>query len=188
MRKLHMPYLQITNAALNLYAAEGPRGVTMRRVARSVGVTASALYRHFLNKEALLDAVAGQAELWLGKALEKPKRQRARTNRVAAVAERALRFAVDHPHVFQLVSRRKPKWHRPPPTSASEVVRYEVSQGISQRQLRPAPAAWVARAVWAQLCGLAALHERGDLDRNAAVLRDQWVGAADRLLYGLVRS
>src|SRR6059058_873762 len=137
MKKLHMPYIQITNAALSLYAAEGARGVTMRRIARSVGVTASALYRHFRNKDALMDAVAGEADIWLGDELRAPRRQRARTNRVAAVAERALKFAVEHPHVFELVARRGPKWHRPPPHSASQVVRREVAAGMSAGQIRP---------------------------------------------------
>src|SRR5256885_8994057 len=104
MKKLHMPYIQITNAALNLYAAEGPKGVTMRRVAKSVGVTAAALYRHFRNKDEMMDAVAGEADLWLGDSLRSAKRQRARTNRVAAVAERALQFPGEHPHVVELVT------------------------------------------------------------------------------------
>src|SRR5258706_4720904 len=141
----------------------------MRRVARTVGVTESALYRHCRNKDALMDAVAGEADIWLGDSLRKPKRQRARTNRVAAVAERALTFALEHPHVFELVARRGPKWHRAPPHASSEVVRAEVSEGISAGQIRPDQPGRVARAVCAQIFGLVSLRERGDLDPNAAM-------------------
>lgn len=187
MKKLHVPHIQITNAALSLYAAEGARGVTMRRVAKAVGVTAPALYRHFRNKDAMMDAVAREADVWLGDELAAPKRQRTRTNRISAIAERALKFAVDHPHVFELVARRGPKWHRPPPAySTSEVVRAEVGKSMSAGQLRKDVPARLTRAVCAQIFGLVSLKERGELDPNAAVLKDQWIGVADRLLYGLV--
>ena len=71
-------------------------------------------------------------------------------------------------------------------TRARTLALSEVTKAIDSGQLRPAAPAWITRAVWAQLCGLASLHERGDLCANPAVLRDEWVGAADRLLYGLV--
>ena len=188
MKKLHMPYIQITSAALNLYAAEGPKGVTMRRVAKCVGVSAAALYRHFRNKDAMMDAVAGEADTWLGDSLASPRRQKARTNRVRAVAERAVQFAIDHPRIFELAARRKPNWHRPPSHSAANMVRHEVDEAMRARQIHREPPDRVTRAVCAQLYGLVSLKERGELDQNAAVLRDQWIGAADRLLYGLVAT
>lgn len=109
MRKLHMPHIQITSAALHIYAAEGARGLTMRRVAGAVGVTAAALYRHFRNKDALVDAIAHAAEGRLGERLQRPRRPRRSARGVDGIAERALEFAVAQPHLFQLVARRKPR-------------------------------------------------------------------------------
>ena len=47
-------------AALELIAREGAEALTLRRVARAVGVNHAAAYRHFDDKEALLAAVAEQ--------------------------------------------------------------------------------------------------------------------------------
>lgn len=47
---------QIAEAALRL-AADGLHNVTVQGVARAVGVVPSALYRHFRNKESIMEAV-----------------------------------------------------------------------------------------------------------------------------------
>jgi TetR/AcrR family tetracycline transcriptional repressor len=50
-------------AALDLADAEGLGGVTIRRLAKELGVTAMALYWHVADKQALLDAMADR--LWV---------------------------------------------------------------------------------------------------------------------------
>lgn len=48
---------QIARAALELLALEGWQSVSLATIARRVGVVASAVYRHFRNKDEVLDAV-----------------------------------------------------------------------------------------------------------------------------------
>ena len=48
---------RIAEAALDILEREGPEAVSMRRVAQAVGVTAMALYHHYANREALLQAL-----------------------------------------------------------------------------------------------------------------------------------
>jgi AcrR family transcriptional regulator len=48
---------QYAQAALDLIAHEGLKGLSVAAVARRVGLVPSALYRHFRNKEALLNSV-----------------------------------------------------------------------------------------------------------------------------------
>ncbi len=50
---------QIIQAALELIATHGLRGLSMGAVARRVGLVPSALYRHFKNKEQMLEAALG---------------------------------------------------------------------------------------------------------------------------------
>src|ERR1043165_7255882 len=50
----------LTDAALQLVQEKGPRGFTLREVARRAGVSAAAPYRHFADKSQLLAAVATQ--------------------------------------------------------------------------------------------------------------------------------
>jgi AcrR family transcriptional regulator len=56
---------KIAGAARRLLDKEGAEGVTMRRVATAVGITPMALYRHYPNRDGLLNALAdaGFAEL-----------------------------------------------------------------------------------------------------------------------------
>ncbi len=48
---------QIAEATLRLIGAEGMKGLSVAKIARRVGVVPSALYRHFRNKDEVLDAV-----------------------------------------------------------------------------------------------------------------------------------
>lgn len=48
---------QLTDATLAVLADHGLRGLSLAAVARRVGLTASAIYRHFPSKDAMLDAV-----------------------------------------------------------------------------------------------------------------------------------
>ncbi|MEY2517813.1 MAG: TetR/AcrR family transcriptional regulator, tetracycline repressor protein, partial [bacterium] len=51
---------QIVDAAVALVLAEPTEPLTMARVANSVGLTPMALYRHFKDRDELMDAVVGQ--------------------------------------------------------------------------------------------------------------------------------
>jgi AcrR family transcriptional regulator len=48
---------QIADAALRLVASEGVKRLSIAAVARRVGLVPSGIYRHFKNKDAILDAV-----------------------------------------------------------------------------------------------------------------------------------
>ena len=48
---------QLTDATLAVVADHGLRGLSVAAVARRVGLTPSAIYRHFPSKDAMLDAV-----------------------------------------------------------------------------------------------------------------------------------
>ncbi|QMU78800.1 TetR family transcriptional regulator [Streptacidiphilus sp. PB12-B1b] len=50
----------VLRGALELLDAEGLDGLTMRKLGAALNVQAGGLYRHFANKEALLDAMADQ--------------------------------------------------------------------------------------------------------------------------------
>src|SRR5262245_10972114 len=52
---------EILDAALELFSDKGYFGTSMREIARAVGVRESAIYHHFVNKEALLNALMSDA-------------------------------------------------------------------------------------------------------------------------------
>ena len=48
--------IQIARAAITLIAERGIEGLSMGAIARQIGVVPSAIYRHFRNKDEVLDA------------------------------------------------------------------------------------------------------------------------------------
>jgi AcrR family transcriptional regulator len=52
---------QILNCACDLYLSEGLAGFSMRKLAKCVGCTAPALYRHYKNREEVVRDVVGEA-------------------------------------------------------------------------------------------------------------------------------
>jgi AcrR family transcriptional regulator len=53
---------RIFEAAVDLFASRGYDGTSMRQIAGAVGLTESALYRHYPSKEAILDAILDYTE------------------------------------------------------------------------------------------------------------------------------
>jgi len=185
MKKLHMPRIQITHAAVLLYAAEGPKGLTMRALGRTLGVCAAALYRHFKNKDAIVEAVVNAAEERLAKRLKPSPRLRPPRDRAAWMVEGALQFSIDQPHLFQLVTRRKAHWHGAEGSRRAVAMRQQIAEAMQCGQLKPDDPEEVLTALWAQLCGLGALRERGDLPLGGPPLQQAWIGSAKRMLSGI---
>lgn len=61
---------QLIREGLKLLDAEGYRGFTLRKVAKMCGVSQTAPYRHFKNKDDLIAAITGQALAAFGEQLE----------------------------------------------------------------------------------------------------------------------
>ena len=94
----------LIEAAERLLQDDGVAAVSVRRVAREVGVVPSAVYNHFENREALLTAVAAdgyhQLEL-LGKRMSD---RRAEPDQVLRELARAyLQFAAGNPNLYRLM-------------------------------------------------------------------------------------
>jgi AcrR family transcriptional regulator len=94
----------LTDAALGLVQEKGPKGFTLREVARRAGVSAAAPYRHFADKEELLAAAATQGFGQLYQTLSQTAAQHddLRT-RVLAMAGAYVRWAVAHPDYYQVM-------------------------------------------------------------------------------------
>jgi AcrR family transcriptional regulator len=94
---------KIVGAAGKLLDREGATAVTMRRVAKSVGITPMALYRHFANRDGLLNALAdvGFEELAAragGTAMPADVEQQ-----LMKILDVFLDFALEKPRLFELM-------------------------------------------------------------------------------------
>ncbi|HPN06859.1 MAG TPA: TetR/AcrR family transcriptional regulator [Hyphomonadaceae bacterium] len=88
----------------------GPaEALSLREVARNVGVSATAVYRHFPDKAALLDALCAVADERLADAFEKAM-AKAKPGRDAfnAMGRAYVRFALANPSLFRQMMSTKP--------------------------------------------------------------------------------
>ncbi|MBU6244050.1 MAG: WHG domain-containing protein [Actinomycetales bacterium] len=85
----------------------GLEHLSLRAAAASVGVSPSAAYHHFADKDALMAAVALAANACLDEAMQRAVGEvsgigaRAARARVRAAARAYLAFALEHPHLFR---------------------------------------------------------------------------------------
>ena len=92
----------VAEAALQLILAEGEGALTMRRLGEVLGVKAMALYNHFSDKEAILDAVANLALARLPAAPAKGPWKA----RIKAISHGMRNMAQQHPNLFHVAMTR----------------------------------------------------------------------------------
>ena len=172
---------------------EGTGKLSLREVARRAGVSHASAYYHFKDKTALLAAVALSAFADLAAATEDAYNQEGRSalERLEALAQAYVRFAVAHPQEFRLMFL---------PELRSDTVRTEVERAgrssymrtvalIEMLQAEGRIAAGdpeeVAISAWALMHGLATLMIDGPLYRNARTEegRDALVSNATKHLF-----
>jgi AcrR family transcriptional regulator len=94
----------LTTAALQLVQEKGPKGFTLREVARRAGVSAAAPYRHFADKTQLLAAAAAQGFVQLHETLDATAATAADlSEQVIAMGTAYVRWAVTHPDYYQVM-------------------------------------------------------------------------------------
>lgn len=98
----------LVDVALDVVESEGIEAVVLRDLARTIGVSASACYRHFPSREHLVARVAQIGREHLAEALiaargtvpsAGPLKQRA-FRHLGAIGHAYVRFAIDNPNLF----------------------------------------------------------------------------------------
>lgn len=93
----------LVEAALELLAEGGTEALGLRELARRVGVSAAAPYRHFRDKQALIQAVAAAGfEMFLA-AVEGARAEVAPEEQLGAMAEAYVHFALRYPRLYRLM-------------------------------------------------------------------------------------
>lgn len=152
----------LIKAALRAIADEGPDGFTLRDVARRVGVSPPAVYRHFRDKEDLLVAVAAEcadrlAAMMIAAVADAPADplERFRATGIAYV-----RFAVTHPEHFRALSvpgllERTPTEQRVGEQQWHDTERKSLADAQAAGLLAPLPLDEVLMSAQALMHGLA---------------------------------
>jgi AcrR family transcriptional regulator len=170
-------------------ALEGGGELSLRELAREIGVSHAAPRRHFAGKQALLDALAQDGFERLGRELGAALEQAAPTfaDRLGAFARTYVRFATQHSALLDLMYAGK---HR----AGADVLRESadrafagplalVAEGQAAGEVVAGDGERLGLLAWATFHGLASMAAGGLLgDRPIEPLVDE---AVERLLEGL---
>ncbi len=117
---------QITDAARRQLASEGASALSLRAVARELGMASSAVYRYFPSRNDLLTALIIEAYAGLGEAAERAHSRIPRADvadRWMATTRAVRRWAVAHPHEYALVYGSPVPGYRAPQDTVAAATR-----------------------------------------------------------------
>lgn len=93
----------ILGCACELYLSHGLDGFSMRKLAREVGVTAPAIYRHYDGREAVLADVLREAHRTFSNYLYSALSAPTALERFQGAGEGFLDFVIDHPRWYEIM-------------------------------------------------------------------------------------
>jgi AcrR family transcriptional regulator len=94
---------RILDAARSLFVERGIEAVSMREIAKQVNYSATTLYHHFADKEALLQAVCDEDFLALAGGMREIMKIPDLIGRIQALCQGYAQFALQHPNHYRLM-------------------------------------------------------------------------------------
>lgn len=180
---------RILAAAHALFDAQGAEAVTMRRVAAEVGLSAMAIYRHFPNREALLERLSNDSFEEAARTWKAHARQREPRRRLLAMLESYLDYALAHPHLFDHAfglpredARRFPEDFRARRSPTLNLIADAIVEGMAQGTLRKLDEWELAMDLWAHAHGLIALYRAGRFSYDQNRFRTFYRASTGRLI------
>ncbi|BBY13355.1 TetR/AcrR family transcriptional regulator [Mycobacterium marseillense] len=179
----------LIDAGLHLTQSGGPDALTIREATRRVGVSPNAAYRHFVDREALLSAVATEIQHRMAARMAR-RHATDGTERLRAVGLGYIKFALDEPGWFTVaffsadpVALSEETATAPPYLALVDVLDEMVRDGTLSPDRR-AGAEWPC---WSAVHGFAELALRGPL-RHASRREVEALAArtVDDIIAGLI--
>ena len=162
----HLRRAEILQAAERIFVRDGYQGATIRKIAEEVGVSSTALYMHFRDKDEILHEICfGAMEALLQQNSDIAARPIDAVTRVRLMLEAYVRMGLEHPNAYRLVFcapvREAP---RDKESATAEIgsqcyARYSgvVREIAASGRLRAGDADSASQALWAACHGLVAL-------------------------------
>ncbi len=180
---------RLIHAAERIHQREGLEAVSMRRLAEEVGLTPMAAYRHFRDKDALLDALVDAGLARWEQYLAVAASAATPLERVRSALTAYVGFALGEPHAFQLtylVTRRRddvpPAPLRMTASPAYAAIVDAARDAIASGEMRAGDPAEHVGLAWASVHGLIVLHRGGRFGFDDAKFRAAAGRTIDSLL------
>ena len=190
----HLRRAEILQAAERIFVLEGYEGATIRKIADEVGVSSTALYMHFRDKDQILLEICTEVmERLLSLNSEISARPIDSVSRVRLMLEAYVRFALSHPNAYRLVFCASPLAGSAQKRDATNDIGancFERFSGVvreiaAEGRLRTGDSRTAALTLWAACHGLVALMiTKPSFDWAPS---EQFMGVMiDGLLFGLI--
>jgi AcrR family transcriptional regulator len=183
---------KIAAAARRILEKEGAEAVSMRRVAKAVRITPMAIYRHYPDRAALLNAVADQGFEELAASLRDKRFVGDVETQLAEMAEIYLEHALKNPRLFELMflkprqgARRYPQDFKAGRSPTANLMAEAVQAGMQSGLFKQDDHWEVVFEMGALSHGLIMLYLGGRLDLTAADFRALYQRSFRRYIHGI---
>jgi AcrR family transcriptional regulator len=174
----------LVGEALKLLEKRDFEQLSLREVARNVGVSATAVYRHFPSKESLLKALAEHGLAMLAEQQQWAAAKAQGPGAFAQTGRAYVRFALANPNLFRLIFIHTPGRLRPdvesPEGSPARLLRSYVAKALGARASQEQVFAAALRA-WSLVHGLSMLILDEQVERKAAEAMIDRIVSIERL-------
>ncbi len=165
--------LAILDTARRIITSKGYAALSMRRVAREIGYSATSIYLHYESKDALVHALIDEGMERLREALLSASSQEADpVTRIEKVLRAYVQFGLENPELYEIMFMLHPQPMQRYPTANYRRARRNldiIADVLGQASGDPVPAIDArlsATAVWSAVHGVLALIVAGRLDAS----------------------
>lgn len=187
---------RILSCALDLYLEKGIHGLSMRQIAAKLDISATAIYRHYQNKQELLDTIVAEAVKIFGGYLFTALSGATPEERFRLSSQAYLDFALAQPKYYGVIFL-EPQGQPTPAGEEAQSNRPEnglanfqflvdrVQECVDTGYFRKANPRSLALSIWAYDLGLMAIYLSGKSSLDEAAFRKFWWESQARFLHGV---
>lgn len=185
---------RIILASRCLLDKEGTQAVTMRRVAKAVGITPMAIYRHYPDRATLLNALADEGFDELTARLARKNFSGGLEQRLTKLGEIYLEHALQNPRLFELMflipregARRYPRDFKAKRSPTANLMVEVIQQGIAGGYFRDDDPWEIVFEIGALSHGLIMLYLGGRMEVSRSDFRAFYRRSFRRHIHGILR-
>ncbi len=163
---------KILETSRHLLYSEGHKALSMRAIAKEVGVSATSIYLHFENKDHLMHTLIEESVEELGDHIEEKVREKTTVlDRFEASINAYVEFGLQNPEKYQIIYQVQPEAMARYPKEKFRKVRrsYEllasiIEEGVAEGVMDVDDPVLAAYSIWAQMHGVVSVVLNQRLD------------------------
>ena len=186
---------QILAAAFARFQRNGLEAVSMRTIAADVGMSPMGLYRHYADRDALVEAMVHECLAAFARALRRAPVRGGASPRLRHLMRAYLDFALTERAMYDLLFRAtRPSTdpfldeYKAGRSESFEMLRSAVSDVLSEGGGGTGNAVDAAISIWAQAHGLVSLFLAGRFGGGEPLFRRLYLRCVDRVIWSVVRG